>query len=334
MPISGKINFAIEPKSNIYYPICFNNFDRYFFYIKQRKIYRSLISLVNPSEYDKIHAHTLFTDGNIALKMKEKYEIPYIVSVRNTDLNLFFKKRRYLRKKGINILLNSSKIIFISTPCMEELIENYIPVKYQNQVKSKSTVIPNGIDNFWLENKASERTLKDKNTIKVIYTGRINKGKNIETSLEAIKQLREKGINATFTVVGKIEDLSVYEKLKNYKFVSYMHPQAKQDLLNTYRNHDIFLMPSYYETFGLVYAEAMSQGLPIIYTKGQGFDKQFAEGTVGYHVSPTDPNEICNTVIKIINTYDSISENCISLVDKFKWSSLSKIYKEIYEGVK
>ena len=43
-------------------------------------------------------------------------------------------------------------------------------------------------------------------------------------------------------------------------------------------------MPSRYETFGLVYGEAMSQGLPIIYSKGQGVDGYFKEGTVGYGV--------------------------------------------------
>ena len=37
-----------------------------------------------------------------------------------------------------------------------------------------------------------------------------------------------------------------------------------------YRENDIYVMPSIIETFGLVYAEAMSQGLPVIYTRGQG----------------------------------------------------------------
>ena len=40
-----------------------------------------------------------------------------------------------------------------------------------------------------------------------------------------------------------------------------------------------FCLPSHAETFGLVYVEAMSQGLPIIY-EGQGFDKQFQDGEV------------------------------------------------------
>ena len=41
-------------------------------------------------------------------------------------------------------------------------------------------------------------------------------------------------------------------------------------------------MPSITETFGLVYGEALSQGLLIIYTKGQGFDGQIKEKLAGY----------------------------------------------------
>lgn len=58
-------------------------------------------------------------------------------------------------------------------------------------------------------------------------------------------------------------------------------------------------MPSFTESFGLVYAEAMSQGLPVIYSKGQGFDGQFAEGVVGYHVDAHDPEELCENIIKM-----------------------------------
>ena len=76
-------------------------------------------------------------------------------------------------------------------------------------------------------------------------------------------------------------------------------------------------MPSKTETFGLVYAEAMSQGLPVIYTRGQGFDGQFEEGEVGYSVDCKDKKEISMKIIDIINNYDVISRNAINLVDRY-----------------
>ena len=46
--------------------------------------------------------------------------------------------------------------------------------------------------------------------------------------------------------------------------------ENKSELLGIYRSSSIFIMPSTGETFGLVYIEALSQSLPVIYTKGDG----------------------------------------------------------------
>ena len=71
-------------------------------------------------------------------------------------------------------------------------------------------------------------------------------------------------------------------------------------------------MPSFTESFGLVYAEAMSQGLPVIYSEGQGFDNQFPEGTVGYHVSAYDATSVADGIEKVINNFSDIISNTIS----------------------
>lgn len=51
----------------------------------------------------------------------------------------------------------------------------------------------------------------------------------------------------------------------------------KKQLREAFSISDIFVMPSKPETFGLVYVEALSQGLPILYAKGEGFDGYFDE---------------------------------------------------------
>lgn len=92
-------------------------------------------------------------------------------------------------------------------------------------------------------------------------------------------------------------------------------------------------MPSRYESFGLVYGEAMSQGLPIIYTEGQGIDGYFKEGTVGYSVNPKDINDIVKKIEMIIYNYNEISKNCLGLVEKFSWDKIAKTYRYIYTSV-
>ena len=68
--------------------------------------------------------------------------------------------------------------------------------------------------------------------------------------------------------------------------------ELNENFIKYFIESDIFVMPSRYETFGLVYVEALSQGLPVIYTRGQGFDGQIPDGEVGYSVKCNDVNEI------------------------------------------
>ena len=81
----------------------------------------------------------------------------------------------------------------------------------------------------------------------------------------------------------------------------------KEEVIKYYNQSDIFVMPSLHETFGLVYAEALSQGLPIIYSQGQGIDGFFTEGQVGYHVRSKHPEDIVKAVEDIVSSYDVIS---------------------------
>ena len=64
----------------------FSEVDRINFYAKHRKILHNIKKMYQISEYDIVHAHSLFSNGYIAYKLHEEYGIPYIVAVRNTDM--------------------------------------------------------------------------------------------------------------------------------------------------------------------------------------------------------------------------------------------------------
>ena len=89
----------------------YKEFDRVVFYLKHKKIY-SDIKKYKMNEYSLIHAHSLFSNGYIAMRIKQDYGIPYIVAVRNTDVNTF-KYMIHLRSLGIKILRKAERIVFI-----------------------------------------------------------------------------------------------------------------------------------------------------------------------------------------------------------------------------
>ena len=264
------------------------------------------------------------------MKIKEAYGIPYIVAVRDTDINTFFKYLIYLRRLGIKILSEADKIVFLSEPYRDYLIDNYIPQNLRDKIFTKSIVIPNGINRFWHENVGINKCINNKQKLKLLYVGAISKRKNINTTIKAIQVLRGRGYDIEYTVVGKIVDKHLFDGFKDLEFINYVEPVSKEELIEIYRDNDIFVMPSITETFGLVYAEAMSQGLPIIYTKGQGFDGHFESGVVGYSVSCFDNEDIADNIIRIINNYEEISNNCISLFSKFNWDRIALEYTKLY----
>lgn len=320
-----------EYPSNIHISQCYNKNDRYIFHLKHLKVLKDIQKKIDIKKYSIMHAHSLFSNGYIAYKLNQKYNVPYIVVARNTDVNLFFNKIIYLRKTGINILRNAEKVIFISEPYKKYTVDKFIPEGCKKSIENKSIAIPNGIDEFWLKNKYKERTDLSGNRIKLIYAGTINGNKNIETTIKACELLIEQGYDVRYKIVGEIMDEKYNDLISIYSFVKYIPHCQKEELINHYRNSDIFIMPSKHETFGLAYAEAMSQGLPAIYTRGQGFDGQFDEGEVGYSVQYNSVEEIARRIKDILGNYTTISSNCIKKVDRFGWDKIAYDYVKIYE---
>lgn len=308
-------------------------YDRVIFHIKHRKIYNDIVKTYDIEKMSLVHAHSLFSNGYIAYKLKEKFNVPYIVAVRNTDVNVFFKYMVHLRKLGIEILKQADKVIFLSKTYRTFVIERYIPDLLKKEIYDKSIIIPNGIDDFWLQNKGTSKSLNNQKKMNILTVGLISRRKNQLTTTKAIRLLQKKGYKIKYTVVGKIKDRKIYRQIKDLPYVQYIPHTSKRELLDIYRENDIFVMPSLTETFGLVYAEAMSQGLPVIYTRGQGFDGQFKEGEVGYSVDAMFTEELADKIILIGNNYNEISKRCIRLVDKFNWSTISNEYLKIYVSI-
>ncbi|MBE6655680.1 MAG: glycosyltransferase family 4 protein [Ruminococcaceae bacterium] len=332
VPTYNKNLSVIKPNDNVVVSECFKKIDRLWFGYKQRKIINDVTAKIDCASYGCIHAYTLFTDGNTAMELSKKYDVPFVVAVRNVDVNVFFEKMIHLRSKGIKIMQKAKAIFFLSEAYRKQVFQKYVPRKYYNTLLKKTHIIPNGIDDFWFENPPTEENKLDK-PIKLIYAGRIDRNKNILTTQKAMAILREKGYDVSLTVVGKVADDKVFSEIKVDPYTECLPAQPKEQLLELYRKHNIFVMPSFTESFGLVYAEAMSQGLPVVYSEGQGFDAQFPEGMVGYHVSAHDAQDVADGIEKIINRFSQITPNVISAARSFNWEEITKRYDAIYSAI-
>lgn len=290
---------------------CWNKYDRMLFFPRQWKIEKELQKAYNLKEFDLIHSHLLLSSGYTAMRMKKKYGVPYVVSVRVTDLTGFIRLP-YFRGMAVRIIKEASGIIFLSACHKEEFTKKFVPAEYLDEFNSKCGVISNCIEPFWEENTANApRVMKDKKKVRLLAVAKIRPIKNLTVAAQAVEVLKNRGYDARLTVVGEAQDKEEYERIKAYSCVDILPFKKKEELIDIYNDNDIFLLPSVNETFGRAYVEAMTQGLPVIYTQGQGFDKNFPDGEVGYSVPCDAPETIADRIEETIKRYDEISPECI-----------------------
>ena len=330
VPTYDKACGVLEVGKNVVVSECFRKYDRFFFYYKQKKIIREAERLFSMEQFSLIHGYTLFTDGNVAYELHKKYGIPYVVAVRSTDVKAFFKYRPHLRGRGVKILRNAAAVFFLSAPYRDEVLERFVPQKYREEILKKVHIIPNGIDPYWFTRGQVHKRPRGKE-LRLVFAGSITQRKNIPTAARSCDELRKRGYDATLTVIGKVLDPAIAQKLSELPYVKMLPPMTKEQLADAYLQQDVFLMPSRRETFGLVYSEAMSQGLPVIYSKGEGFDGQFPEGVVGYGVRCDDVIGIADRIENILEEYEAMSMRCVEKSRVFRWEAFAADYYDIYK---
>lgn len=302
---------------------------------EQRYLMSNIEQRIELNSISCVHAHRVMYGGYIGLELKKRYGIPYIVAVRNSDLYGFGRNIKRFKRHALDIFKHATKIVFISNVYRSKICDLYADSLSLEHMKEKFIVLPNGIDSYFLHNslKPDEHPLPQSKRIVLTCVGNIEKNKNQIITMKVCDLLRQKGYNVRLNLAGKINNKLIFRKVIAEPYVNYLGLVGKEQILECLRQTDIFIMPSIHETFGMVYAEAMSQGVPVIYTRGQGFDGQFQEGEVGYSTNCYDEHEMADHIEQILANYRIISNNCIIRSKRYSWNSIAQVYKEIYEKV-
>lgn len=327
-------NYFESEATKIHYACILGKYDRYFYRYKGWKVTRDLLRRVDVKTIDLSHATTLFSDGSVAYRLFKRYHIPYIVTVRNSDINIHLKKARHEWSYGKKILTNASRIVFISEALRRNFCEHPYIRQFLAEIEGKMIVQPNGIDDYWLDHSEKDREVGADNH-KLIYVGVYDGNKNIYRLSDAVLSLKEKYPDIRLTLVGgrgalKNEIRTLAEQhsdVLDYRGLV----TDREELRRIYREYSVFAMPSIYETFGLVYIEAMSQGLACVYTQGQGIDGMFGQA-IGEAVDPRSVEDIARGIDAIFTNRERYSNQEVDL-ERFRWGRIAKTYYELYVKV-
>lgn len=302
------------------------NFLKFFPLIKVIIVYIGFILLKNKSSPNLIIAHNFWSDGVVAFLNYIFFKTPYILVIRNTDMNIFVPKLRHYHWLMKIMIKKSKGLVFLNNSYRESFKNNYFNL-YDCAKKVK--VLHNGVNDFWINNQLNDESQR---TNSLIYVGAFNKNKNLSGIVSAIKLLNEnEEMSITLSLVGgNDEDLKKLLNIDNIpNFIkTYGVISDKNELLKLYRQSKIFIMPSFFETFGLVYIESLLQGCNVIHSKGQGIDGVFSCEFI-QSVNPSDINDISDKIKYLLNlSFDPHERKSFlnKISNDFRWDSIAEQY--------
>jgi UDP-glucose:(heptosyl)LPS alpha-1,3-glucosyltransferase len=193
------------------------------------------------------------------------------------------------------------------------------------------------IDKFHPDNKASYRKqLREEyavsdDTFTVLFVGSGFERKGLKFLIEAAESVPEP---VTIFVLGKGSEKKFKGIIKNQKVI-FCGP--RKDVHKYYAAADIFVLPSMYEPFGLVYLESLASGIPVIATKSCGASEIIKDGTHGFLVSkPEDTEAMAGKIKYLINHRDELEnmgKNARILAEAFTSEKRMGKIRELYEEV-
>nr|WP_274603164.1 glycosyltransferase [Desulfuromonas acetoxidans] len=195
--------------------------------------------------------------------------------------------------------------------------------------------MPSGISAFWHNNLFFREGLVASDVVQILFVGRLDRNKNIKSVVAACDQLYQEGVGVELHIVGDGPlKRWLMDKISTVDFIKYAGPlYSNEALMDAYRAAHVLVVPSFKETFGLVYPEALSQGLPIIFSAGEGFDGWFNSGEVGYAVDPYSIESIKVAIVKILSLYGTLSRNATEKSSLFDWGPISNEYNKLYSSL-
>jgi len=283
---------------------------------------RRIIRFIKDNAIDVIHAEYIIPDGYLAYFISKKFNIPYLVT---THFEFRYFDSAISRKAVLKVLNNASFITPLNYPAMR-LFKSY---KVEN-----IWIVPHGIEEHFLNAIPKHNRTEE---VMILSVGVLHKIKNLDKVLYALANLKNK-YSFRYTIIGsgqeKVSLMALARKLDIDKRVSFIDQVPYSQIAEEMGKNDIFILPSYFESFGRVLFEAMAVGLPIICAKNTGVHGYFKEGEEGLSVVHTNVSDIESKLSILMGDEKLRKEMGLkakSLMTHYTWEKIVVMLHALYE---
>ena len=276
-------------------------------------------------KFDIIHAHSYYCAGVAATRLGKKYGIPVVVTEHSSAII-----SRILDDQRVDLLKETVEACekFI---CVGNGLKNAV-IEYTQTTKDIA-VIPNMVDKIF--NYKEEKEL---DAFSFVSIGNLIQRKRFDLVIQAFARVFKESPDVMLKIIG---DGPLKDKLKALAKEQGVEDQViftgrmdRNGVAQELQRSHVFVLASDYETFGVVYIEAMACGSPVIGTRNGGADDIINE-SCGILVDTDDVDQLARAMKMIFSTYQNynkkqIADQCNS---QYGETAISKQLQVVYSDI-
>ncbi len=188
----------------------------------------------------------------------------------------------------------------------------------------------------------------------ILFVGRIQPLKGIDTLMRAMKRVTDQypdwRDDLCVAIIGgdpnpdsELEQAE-FERLKRLRadlgisdLVTFLGAKDQDTLVYYYSAAEMVVMPSHYESFGMVALEAMACGTPVIGSDVGGLSFSIENGFNGYLVPGRDPDALADKIVMLLKhpaLRDQLGEQAIRWTERYDWTHIADEILDVYQAVR
>lgn len=301
------------------------------------KAYFFAKKLAKENGYDLSHSFFTVPCGFISLLLKWKYKIPFVVSLRGSDVPGYSERFSFLYgfiRPLVRLIWRKSEKVVANSQGLKNLA-------LETNSQQKIDVICNGIDITQFGKSENKKDQKFEDKFKILCVTRITPRKGVRYLIEAFGKLSKKNNKLSLEIIGDGDEKKNLENLaKELEIadkVDFIGLVPHEELPPYFEKADVFVLPSLNEGMSNSMLEALASGLPLVATDTGGTRELVKEEKNGFIIKMKDSSDLAEKIEKLIGNNDlrkKMGEESRKKAENMSWEKVAKEYVDLYYKIK
>ena len=287
--------------------------------------------LIRESRPEAVLAFFGMPCGAVAWWLKQRYQIPYVVSLRGGDVPGFrpydFRIYHKLIGPALRVIWQDAFAVIANSRGLRDLAHAF-------DARIEIPIISNGVDLDLYTSKG--RTW---NPPRILSVGRLVYQKGLDLGLRALAGLKD--LDWEWNIAGDGSQMpalrSLARELGLSERIHFLGWQSREELVKWYHQSSLFLFPSRHEGMPNAVLEAMASGLPVVATRIAGNEELVVDGVTGRLVNAEDAESLQEALRGLLvedRTREQMGRASRQRVEQeYSWERAARQYSQILERI-